>query len=98
MRGQGLEPEPADQAHGLIPAGTEIELIARGKAAQAVITGDGTIKVGEKVYATPSAAGSSVVGNSIDGWVVWRVPSLGNRSLADLRSELLELRASQESS
>ena len=82
---------------GLLPAGVEIELSRNGKAAPAIITEDGTIQIGDNVYSTPSAAGTPVVGHSIDGWVAWRVPSLGNQSLADLRLELLDRRLAEES-
>ncbi len=51
---------------------------------------------GNRADATPSAAGTPLVGHSVDGWVGWRVPSLGNQSLADLRVEFLERRAAGE--
>lgn len=82
----------------MLPAGTEIELSTRSKAERGVITEAGTIEFGEHVYPTPSAAGTPVVGHSVDGWVTWRVPSLGNQSLADLRLALLERRAAEEGS
>jgi hypothetical protein len=83
---------------GLLPAGTEIELGRGGKTAQATITEEGNIRVGEKDYSTPSGAGTPIVGHSVDGWITWRVPLLGNRTLADLRTELLDRVAEQESS
>jgi hypothetical protein len=81
---------------GLISAGTEIELATRKKSARAVVTAEGTIKIGEHSYPTPSAAGKLVVGHSVDGWVTWRVPTKGNRTLADLRLELLERRVADD--
>ncbi len=81
---------------GLISAGVEIELATRKNSARAVITAEGSIRVGDNVYSTPSAAGKPIVGHSVDGWVTWRVPSSGNRTLADLRLELLERRSVED--
>lgn len=83
---------------GLLPAGTEIELGSGGKAARALITDDGNIRVGDKDYSTPSGAGTPIAGHSVDGWITWRVPSPGNRTLADLRAQLLGRVAEQEPS
>jgi Restriction Enzyme Adenine Methylase Associated len=79
---------------GLLAAGTDIEMARRGASAQAVITAVGTIKIGDREYSTPSAAGAPLVGHSVDGWVSWRVPSKGNQTLAEIRLELLERNAS----
>lgn len=81
---------------GMLPAGTEILLTRRGKTARAIVTQNGTIRIGHSDYATPSAAGAPVVGDSVDGWVTWRVPTLGDQSLADLRLALIERRAAEE--
>jgi hypothetical protein len=81
---------------GLLTAGTEITLTSRGETVRATITENGTIQVGENLYSTPSAAGTPIVGHSVDGWVTWRVPSLGNRTLAELRTELLNRVTTEE--
>lgn len=83
---------------GLLAAGTEIELRKGGQAARGMITEDGNIRVDDEVYSTPSAAGTPIVGHSVDGWITWRVPGMGNKTLADLRTELLDGAAEQEAS
>lgn len=82
---------------GVLPPGTELELSTRSGATRAIITEEGTIRVGGNDYPTPTAAGKPVVGHEVDGWVTWRAPCMGNQSLADLRLELIQRRAAGES-
>ena len=47
---------------------------------------DGTIKVRGKTYTAPSTAAREALHvGSVDGWLKWRVPRLGDRTLADVR-------------
>jgi Restriction Enzyme Adenine Methylase Associated len=46
---------------------------------------DGSIKVGEAVYTTPTAAARQVTGRPADGWLRWRVPRLSDQTLAEVR-------------
>lgn len=79
---------------GLLAEGTEIELTAKGTTVRGTITADGNIEIGSNSYSTPSAAGVEACGQPVDGWVRWRVPSLGGITLADVRTQLLTSSAS----
>lgn len=47
---------------------------------------DGSICVGGRSFATPSAAARDALNlRSADGWLRWHVPRLGDRSLAEIR-------------
>jgi len=55
---------------------------------EGVLQEDGSIKIGSQKYATPSAAARhSRRHGAVDGWLRWRVPRLGNQTLAELREE-----------
>ena len=67
------------------------KLVIRRRSA-AVIEGsldaDGRIRVGNDVYKTPSTAAKHALGvPAVDGWLRWRVPRLGDRTLAEIRAE-----------
>lgn len=66
-------------------------LVLRRRSAppiEATLEADGRLRVGGDVYATPSTAAKRALGvRAVDGWLRWRVPRLGDRTLADLRSE-----------
>jgi hypothetical protein len=83
---------------GLLAAETEIELAEGSNTARGVVTERGTIRIGENAYPTPSGAAFAVVKHSVDGWTAWRVPSAGDKSLADLRLQLIDLVAAEEGS
>ena len=52
----------------------------------ATLQSDGALRVGEDVFATPSAAARSVLGGqAASGWERWHVPRLGGTTLAEVR-------------
>lgn len=52
---------------------------------------DGTLRLPDRVVKqTPSGAVIALAGGRHDGWTVWRLPSHGDRSLAELRAEFEE--------
>jgi hypothetical protein len=77
-------------------AAAECVAVVGQRTGSGTVNENGTIRVGDSDYPSPSAAGLPAVGHTVDGWVKWRVPSLGNHSLADLRVQFLELRAADE--
>lgn len=72
---------------GVLQAGERIEIHRRSAPPiEGTLQADGNIKTGRQTFATPSAAAKHVLDvGSVDGWLRWRVPRLGNRSLAELR-------------
>ncbi len=75
---------------GLLSEGDSL-LIRRRSAPpiEGVLQLDGTIRVGEVVSTSPSAAARAVLGGGpVDGWLRWRVTRLGDKSLAELRRTL----------
>jgi hypothetical protein len=55
---------------------------------EAVLLADGTIRLWEKTFDTPSAAAKQALGvGNVDGWIRWRVPRLGGMTLAAVRDE-----------
>lgn len=71
----------------VLEAGEQIEIHRRSAPTiKGTLEADGSIKTGRQSFATPSAAAKHVLDvGSVDGWLRWRVPRLGNRSLAELR-------------
>lgn len=62
---------------GRLPIGTKLHHKAHRypeRSVEAVVLAGG-IKVGTKVYDTPSAAARSITGNRTDGWLFWRLPT-----------------------
>ena len=72
---------------GLLSAGDEIELHRRSAPTiRGAIQPDGSIRVGSTVSQSPSEAARRALDvSSVDGWLRWRVPRLGGRSLAEIR-------------
>ncbi|MCC7104143.1 MAG: hypothetical protein IT307_03295 [Chloroflexi bacterium] len=72
---------------GLLRSGEP--LVLRRRSAPPIegkLEGDGSITIGGISYSSPSTAARHVLtGHPIDGWLRWRVPRLGDRSLAELR-------------
>ncbi|WP_340699131.1 GmrSD restriction endonuclease domain-containing protein [Cellulosimicrobium funkei] len=71
-------------AAGLLEPGTEVRA-RQGKWSDVTgtLTATGTIIVGDKEFATPSAAGKHVRGSMTNGWMFWYLPD--GRRLADIR-------------
>jgi Restriction Enzyme Adenine Methylase Associated/Domain of unknown function (DUF4357) len=67
---------------GRLPVGTKLRLNRRDHTTTATVV-QGGIKVGKKVYASPSGAASAITGGSINGWAVWRTED--GQPLATLR-------------
>ena len=44
----------------------------RGKEFKAFLRADGSVKLGDKVYASPSGAAGAVVGRAANGWTFWK--------------------------
>ena len=44
----------------------------KGKAFKAYLRADGTVKLGHKVYSSPSGAACAVVGRTANGWTFWK--------------------------
>jgi hypothetical protein len=65
-------------ASGTLPIGTTLFHQARrrhpDRNVTAIVTKEG-LRVGDKVYSTPSAAARSITGNPVDGWTFWRLPT-----------------------
>lgn len=76
-------------AAGKLKAGET--LVMRRRSAppiEATIERDGRIRAGREVFATPSGAAKRLMDvRAVDGWLRWRVPRLGYRSLAEVREE-----------
>jgi Restriction Enzyme Adenine Methylase Associated len=68
------------------------KLVVRRRSArpiEATVVADGSITVDGMSFSTPSrAAKHALAVGSVDGWLRWRVPRLGDRSLAELRENL----------
>ncbi len=72
---------------GVLRAGET--LVVRRRSAlpiTGVLNADGTIRIGRTSFASPSGAAKEALDvGTVDGWLRWRVPRLGDRTLADLR-------------
>jgi len=74
-------------SEGLLKVGQTLTGRGRFSDIQATILPDGTLQVGDKIYDSPSGAGSAVRKRSTNGWTFWEVdPSNGVR-LDDIRSQ-----------
>lgn len=64
-------------------------LVIRRRSAEpikGVLETDGWIRVAGARYPSPSTAAKVALGvKAVDGWLRWRVPRLGNKSLAEVR-------------
>ena len=56
---------------GRLPVGTKLRFKRRDGITTATVVGGG-LKVGKKVYPSPSSAASAVTGGPINGWAAWR--------------------------
>jgi hypothetical protein len=75
---------------GVLKTGDKLVVRRRSAPAiEATLQADGSLKIGNTSFATPSGAAKHALDvGSIDGWLRWRVPRLGDRSIAELREEL----------
>ncbi len=74
-----------------IHAGEPIVMRRRsGPPREATVQADGTIRLASgQICRTPSEAAKEAANvGSADGWLKWRVPRLGDKTLADLRADL----------
>jgi hypothetical protein len=74
---------------GLLRPGQELQF-GRRVDVRAQVTPQGTVLFKGVYYASPSSAGASVNGTSVNGWVAWRLQEKNANwiTLADLRSRL----------
>ena len=56
---------------GRLPVGTKLQFKRRDGIATATVVGGG-LRVGRKLYRSPSSAASAVTGGPINGWAAWR--------------------------
>ena len=75
---------------GVVRSGEPIEIRRRSAPpVEATIEADGKIKVGQLSFSSPSGAAKHVLQSGpVDGWLRWRVPRLGDRSLGELREAM----------
>lgn len=75
-------------ANGTLKAGERLVINRRSAAGiEGTLQRDGSIKVGTTTHKTPSAAArAGLQSQAADGWLRWRVPRLGGKTLAELRN------------
>ena len=56
---------------GRLPVGTKVRFTRREGTTTATVVQDG-LRIGRKVYRSPSAAASAITGGPINGWAAWR--------------------------
>lgn len=67
---------PKASTKGSATGGKVFVLIRRtykGKPYKAFLRGDGTVKLGHRIYSSPSGAASAVVGRTANGWTFWKI-------------------------
>jgi len=76
-------------AWGVLVKGEKLVLHRRSAPdIEGVLQTDGTIRVGSKVFRSPSQAAKVALGaRSVDGWLRWRVVRLGDKTLAQVRED-----------
>ena len=67
---------------GRLPVGTKLRFKRRDGTTTATVV-QGGLRVGRKLYRSPSSAASAVTGGAINGWAVWRTED--GESLGKLR-------------
>lgn len=75
---------------GVLLPGEPIEVRRRSApSVEATVNADGQIAYAGALYSTPTGAAKDALDvGSVDGWLRWRVPRLGGKTLADLRMEV----------
>ena len=56
---------------GRLPVGTKVRFTRRDATTTATVVPDG-LRIGRKVYRSPSGAASAITGGPINGWAAWR--------------------------
>ena len=56
---------------GRLPVGTKVRFTRRDATTTATVVQDG-LRIGRKVYRSPSGAASAITGGPINGWAAWR--------------------------
>ena len=56
---------------GRLPVGTKVRFNRREGTTTATVVADG-LRIGRKVYRSPSGAASAITGGPINGWAAWR--------------------------
>ena len=56
---------------GRLPVGTKLRFKRRDGTTTATVVGGG-LRMGRKLYRSPSSAASAVTGGPINGWAAWR--------------------------
>jgi hypothetical protein len=74
-------------SEGLLKVGQTLTGRGRFSDVQATVLPDGSLQVGDKIYESPSGAGSAVRKRSTNGWTFWDVDASHGVRLDDLRSQ-----------
>ncbi|NQT45881.1 MAG: DUF2924 domain-containing protein [Candidatus Omnitrophica bacterium] len=74
---------------GLVVRNTKLFRTYKGKEHSSVLTPQGKIKIGNKLYTSPSGASKSIVKHAANGWRFWYLKDSNNDviSLDELRNE-----------
>ena len=86
-RTTGTESIPDLIADGRLNPNEKLVINRRSAAPiNGTLDGHGNVIVDGKQYATPSGAAKAVLNaKSADGWIRWRVPRLGGKTLDEIR-------------
>jgi hypothetical protein len=57
-----------------LKVGTKLTFKRREGSTTATVTEEG-LRVGRKIYGSPSSAASAITGGPINGWAAWRLPN-----------------------
>jgi hypothetical protein len=96
MFGEGLRKRPSDKSRvsklkslvGLVSKKTSLYRTYKGREYRALLTPRGKIKLGGKVYLTPTAAAKAIVKRSaVNGWKFWYIKDMNGEwiRLSDFR-------------
>ena len=96
MFGEGLRKRSSDKSRvsklkslvGLVSKKTSLYRTYKGKEYRALLTPRGKIKLGGKIYLTPTAAAKAIVKRSaVNGWKFWYVKDMNGEwiRLSDFR-------------
>ncbi|WP_132299768.1 DUF262 domain-containing protein [Kribbella sp. VKM Ac-2568] len=74
-------------SEGLLKVGQTLTGRGRFSDVQATVLPDGSLQVGDRIYESPSGAGSAVRKRSTNGWTFWEVDAGNGIRLDDLRGQ-----------